>query len=164
MTDATSYLLLPPSLPLLLFFYSCLPYGHRLPSPNGLMISIMTCFSSHLLFGYGIIILYIMLMSLQVVQDFVQSTEGEESPQRWLHRIMSTSSRETEEHNINLLGKRGSINQPKFIFLFLKVCLNQLIVTHCSCQLQGNPCYRICRRLVGVSCCQVTTSRRKSRT
>ncbi|XP_019856020.1 PREDICTED: guanylate-binding protein 5-like [Amphimedon queenslandica] len=41
-----------------------------------------------------------------VVQDFVQSTEGEESPQRWLHKIMSTSSRETEEHNINLLSRR----------------------------------------------------------
>uniref|UniRef100_A0A1X7U5G1 GB1/RHD3-type G domain-containing protein n=1 Tax=Amphimedon queenslandica TaxID=400682 RepID=A0A1X7U5G1_AMPQE len=45
-----------------------------------------------------------------VVQDFVQSTEGEESPQRWLHKIMSTSSRETEEHNINLLSMFESVD------------------------------------------------------
>ena len=41
----------------------------------------------------------------QVVQDFVQMTEDEETPQEWLHRIMDTSSREGSDYDINLLGK-----------------------------------------------------------
>ena len=39
-----------------------------------------------------------------MVQDFVQTTEDGETPQEWLHRIMSSSSRESEGHIINLLG------------------------------------------------------------
>ena len=43
---------------------------------------------------------------LQVVQDFVQTTEDEEeSPQEWLHRIMESSSREAADYDINLLGQ-----------------------------------------------------------
>ena len=40
----------------------------------------------------------------QVVQDFVQTTEDEESPREWLHRIMETSSREAGDYDINLMG------------------------------------------------------------
>ena len=40
-----------------------------------------------------------------MVQDFVQTTEDDESPQEWLHRIMDTSSRESSDYDINLLGK-----------------------------------------------------------
>lgn len=40
----------------------------------------------------------------QVVQDFVQMTEDEESPREWLHRIMETSSREAGDYDINLMG------------------------------------------------------------
>ena len=32
-------------------------------------------------------------------------TEGEETPQEWLHRIMDTSSREASDYDINLLGQ-----------------------------------------------------------
>ena len=47
----------------------------------------------------------------QVVQDFVQMTEDEETPQEWLHRIMDTSSREGSDYDINLLGKTKSIGK-----------------------------------------------------
>jgi len=40
-----------------------------------------------------------------VVQDFVQTTEDEETPREWLHRIMETSSREAGDYDINLMGK-----------------------------------------------------------
>ena len=40
----------------------------------------------------------------QVVQDFVQQTTDEETPTKWLHHIMETSSREEGDYDINLLG------------------------------------------------------------
>ena len=40
------------------------------------------------------------------MQDFVQSTEDGETPQEWLHRIMGSLSRESDDHSINLLGKK----------------------------------------------------------
>ena len=47
----------------------------------------------------------------QVVQDFVQTTEDEETPREWLHRIMETSSREAGDYDINLMGEvRGWVN------------------------------------------------------
>ena len=57
----------------------------------------------------------IFLWLFQVVQDFVQMTEDEETPQEWLHRIMDTSSREASDYDINLLGQcmgSGSIPRP----------------------------------------------------
>jgi hypothetical protein len=45
-----------------------------------------------------------------VIQDFVQTTDDFETPQDWLHRIMTSSSRESEEHNINLLSMFESVN------------------------------------------------------
>ncbi len=44
------------------------------------------------------------IFRLQVVQDFVQATEDEETTKEWLHRIMETSSRESSDYDINLLG------------------------------------------------------------
>ena len=46
-----------------------------------------------------------------MVQDFVQTTEDEESPREWLHRIMETSSREAGDYDINLMGR----DLPKLI-------------------------------------------------
>ncbi|XP_064459137.1 guanylate-binding protein 2-like [Ornithodoros turicata] len=40
---------------------------------------------------------------LWVVQDFVQQTLDNESPTEWLHRLMNTHSRESEEYKISLL-------------------------------------------------------------
>ena len=54
---------------------------------------------------------------LQVVQDFVQTTVDEESPQEWLHRIMDTNSREEGGYDINLLGT--SLSLSLFLALFL---------------------------------------------
>jgi hypothetical protein len=47
---------------------------------------------------------------LWIVQDFVQLTD-DETPQQWLHRLMgSKSSRDSEEHEINLLGIFDSVD------------------------------------------------------
>ncbi len=34
----------------------------------------------------------------------MQATEDEETTKEWLHRIMETSSRESSDYDINLLG------------------------------------------------------------
>ena len=43
-----------------------------------------------------------------MVQDFVQSTENGESARQWLHRIMESTSRESADYDINLLGQLTS--------------------------------------------------------
>ena len=53
-----------------------------------------------------------------MVQDFVQTTEDEETPREWLHRIMETSSREAGDYDINLMGKvRGWDNYQMYEML-----------------------------------------------
>ena len=44
-----------------------------------------------------------------MVQDFVQVTEEGETPRDWLHRIMSSSSRENSDYDISLLGETALV-------------------------------------------------------
>ena len=50
------------------------------------------------------LIYYYVHTYVQVVQDFVQATENNESPRQWLHRILESNSRESSDYDINLLG------------------------------------------------------------
>jgi hypothetical protein len=46
-----------------------------------------------------------MCHKMQVVQDFVQMTdEGENNPSNWLHRLLASSSKDSEEHTVSLKG------------------------------------------------------------
>ena len=53
-----------------------------------------------------------------MVQDFVQTTEDEETPREWLHRIMETSSREAGDYDINLMGKVSGWDNYKMLCHF----------------------------------------------
>ncbi|XP_037523747.1 guanylate-binding protein 1 isoform X1 [Rhipicephalus sanguineus] len=64
---------------------------------------------------------------LWVVQDFVQATINNETPTQWLHRLMETHTRESEEYKISLLDLFKSLEcHTLFIPAFKRPLLTDL--------------------------------------
>lgn len=64
---------------------------------------------------------------LWVVQDFVQTTINNETPTQWLHRLMETHTRESEEYKISLLDLFKSLEcHTLFIPAFKRPILTDL--------------------------------------
>lgn len=64
---------------------------------------------------------------LWVVQDFVQTTVNNETPTQWLHRLMETHTRESEEYKISLLDLFKSLEcHTLFIPAFKRPLLTDL--------------------------------------
>lgn len=64
---------------------------------------------------------------LWVVQDFVQTTINNETPTQWLHRLMETHTRESEEYKISLLDLFKSLEcHTLFIPAFKRPLLTDL--------------------------------------
>ncbi len=76
------------------------------------------------------------------MQDFVQATEDEDTPKEWLHRIMETSSRESSDYDINLLGVEQNEWNHTLDNFFVQGSLTPWIVTHSSYLLLENICFK----------------------